>query len=52
MTTRPVFLRTPYSVYSEADLQLLRGTGWRVAEEYLNDPPAYRDGTPRQVRSA
>lgn len=42
-------LRLPAAPTREADLQLLRETGWRVAEGYLNDPPAYRDGTPRQV---
>lgn len=42
-------LRLPPAPTKEEDLKLLRETGWRVAEGYLNDPPAYRDGTLRQV---
>jgi len=42
-------LRIPAAPTGEEDLKLLRETGWWVAEGYLNDSPAYRDGTPRQV---
>ena len=42
-------LHIPAASTREEDLKLLRETGWRVAEGYLSNPPAYRHGTPRQV---
>ena len=42
-------LRVPAAATREEDLELIRGIGWKVADDYLTNPPAYRDGTPQQV---
>lgn len=41
--------RMPAAAAKEEDLKLLRETGWKVADGYLTDPPAYRDGSPQQL---